>query len=68
MSLKAFHLLFICCSTLLAFWLGAWAIAAYGHTPGALLLAAGIASIGAGAALVVYGVRFLKKLRNVSFL
>lgn len=68
MSLKAFHILFIACSTLLAFWLGAWAIQAYGRSSQGLLLVSGIAAIAAGAGLIVYGVLFLRKLRHVHFL
>ena len=68
MSLKAFHLVFITISTLLAFGLAAWLWQSYAHggTTRDLLLA--LLSAASGVALIVYGKFFLKKLKNISYL
>jgi hypothetical protein len=58
-SLKAFHVIFICAAILLAVWLGVWA---YGRER--LLLAVG--SFAAAAGLAAYEVWFLRKTRQVS--
>jgi hypothetical protein len=69
MSLKAFHIIFVTASTLLAFGFGAWSLAAYfTATGGTLDLILGSASAIAGIALIVYGKYFLKKLKNISYL
>jgi hypothetical protein len=69
MSLKAFHIIFITASTLLAFGFGAWSLAAYFAANGGTLdLILGSASVSAGIALIVYGKYFLKKLKNISYL
>jgi hypothetical protein len=67
MSLKAFHIFFIIVSALLAFGVAAWALLEYRGSGSFSCLAAAIGSFIAGAALIFYGVRFLKKLKNVSF-
>ncbi|MEK8023899.1 MAG: hypothetical protein AAB229_08850 [Candidatus Hydrogenedentota bacterium] len=64
MSLKSFHIFFIALSSLLAFGFGAWCVL----ENSARYVPMGILSFCAGVALVVYGVYFLRKLRNVSFL
>ncbi len=68
MSLKAFHIVFICLSILLAFGCAVWALITYssGGSPTLLLAAAGAVICGIG--LIIYGIRFLKKLKNVNFL
>ncbi len=58
MSLKAFHLFFITISTLLCVWVGTWAIRQGRGALAALFLAVGVA-------LVVYGVRFWRKLKEL---
>lgn len=68
MSLKAFHVVFISAATLLLTGFGAWAVRAYLHAAGAGYLAMGIAALAAAVALVVYGVWFLKKMKDVSYL
>jgi hypothetical protein len=69
MSLKAFHILFVTVSTLLAFGFGAWAIVQYVHEQSSGgQLALGIASLVVGVALIVYGRYFLRKLKDVSYL
>ena len=70
MSLKAFHIVFIIASTLLAFFFGAWELAGFfGHPGGtALDLVMGIGSVICGVALIVYGRIVLKKLRHISYM
>ena len=68
MSLKAFHIVFIVASILLAFGFAAWAFANCGEEGRGGLLAYGIGASAAGAALVGYAIYVLKKLRNVSYL
>ena len=68
MSLKAFHIVFILMSTLLALGFAGWSVMAYSSGGNTVhLLAAGVSVI-SGAGLIVYGIRFLKKLKHVSFL
>jgi len=61
MSLKAFHLIFVTLLTSLAFGCAAWAFQA--GNPGW-----GAVGISAGILVIVYGIYFLKKLKNVSYL
>jgi hypothetical protein len=68
MSLKAFHAFFIACSALLAFGLGVWCLSSFmegGRATDAIL---GVLGIFAGVGLVIYGIAFLKKLRNVGMM
>ncbi len=62
MSLKAFHILFIVISSLMAFGLGAWSL----QGPGDPVIAA--VGFGAGIALVSYGVWFWRKLKHEGLL
>jgi hypothetical protein len=64
MSLKAFHLLFVAASVILAFGFGAWGIDAYGSRGAGGSLVLGILSILFGSALVVYGIRVRTKLKG----
>ena len=69
MSLKAFHIVFVTASTLLAFGFGAWAFWQFfgeGRTLANLVM--GTTSIAAGVVLIVYGMYFLKKLKHISYL
>lgn len=68
MSLKAFHIVFILASILLAFGFAAWALVHYAEAGERSLLWYGIGSATAGAGLVGYFAYVLKKLRNVSYL
>jgi hypothetical protein len=61
MSLKAFHLVFVTLLTSLSFGCAAWAFQA-----GSVFW--GMAGVVAGVLVIVYGIYFLKKLRNVSYL
>jgi len=64
-GLRAFHLLFISLSVLLAAFIVAWATGQYrvDHQPIDLLF--GIAGVVAGAVMVVYGTAFRRKTRNL---
>ena len=68
MSLKAFHIVFIVASILLAFGFAAWAFVNCGDEGRSDLMAYGIGSSVVGAALVGYAIYVLRKLRHVSYL
>jgi hypothetical protein len=61
MSLKAFHLIFVTLLTSLSFGCAVWAFSVGEVVPG-------VAGAVAGVLVIVYGVYFLKKLKNVSYL
>ena len=61
MSLKGFHLLFVTLLTTLSVSCSAWAFDA-GHP------ILGVLGIATAILVVIYGVYFLRKLKNVSFL
>jgi hypothetical protein len=69
MSLKAFHLVFIIASILLAVGFSVWSLMNYFSPQGRrsdLIVGAGSAMV--AVSLVFYEMFFLKKLKNVSFL
>jgi hypothetical protein len=68
MSLKAFHILFVTFSTLLAFGFGAWALHSYSSSSALTDLLMGMVSLALGIGLIWYGKYFLKKLKNISYL
>lgn len=68
MSLKAFHVVFIAASLLLTLGFGVWGVRHHAGTGNAASLYMGVGSFVAAAALAVYGVWFLRKLRNISFI
>ena len=68
MSLKAFHIVFIAASTLLAFGFSAWWLVQFFNDGKLLELLFGILSALAGAALIFYGRYFLKKLKDIGYL
>jgi hypothetical protein len=68
MSLKAFHLVFIVASTLLAFGVAAWSLKIYTDGRQWMDLAFGVGSAIAGIGLILYGRYFLKKLKHISYL
>ena len=61
MSLKAFHLIFVTLLTSLSFGCAAWAFQA-----GSVLW--GVTAIAIGFFVIIYGIYFLKTLKNVSYL
>ena len=62
MSLKAFHIVFIAISSLMAFGLGAWGVQVPANP------AAAVIGFGAGLALLSYGVWFWRKLKQEGML
>ena len=68
MSLKAFHVFFVALSVLCALLFGAWSVVDYQRTGRGGILALGVLGFAAAAALVWYGLWFLRKLKNVSYL
>ncbi len=69
MSLKAFHLVFIVASILLALGFAAWLLADYFSPHGGIWdLVGGIAALIAAIGLICYERYFLKKTKDVSYL
>ena len=68
MSLKAFHIVFIVLSILMAFFCGAWLLYQYSQAHDTQELVVGILFIVAGGALVLYGKSVLRKLKHISYL
>lgn len=68
MSLKAFHVLFITASVTLAFWFGWYELDSYTTTKAPMDVWLGIGSCITGFVLIAYGIYFLKKLKNISYL
>jgi len=68
MSLKAFHIVFIAISILLAFGFAAWEGVNYAEGRRWVDLAFGIGSGAAGVGLIFYGRYVLKKLKGISYL
>jgi hypothetical protein len=64
MSLKAFHVVFVAASALLAFFFAAWCLG-LGQTEGTSWRAGGIVSAAAGLGLVAYEAWFLRKMRGL---
>lgn len=68
MSLKAFHIVFISASTLLAFGFAGWMFKGYQTTGQGTDLVFGVGGVAAGLGLIVYGKYFLRKLKHISYL
>lgn len=68
MSLKAFHVVFILVSIALAGVVAGWSWGQAAHGGGPGMLALGLAAAAAAVGLLVYLVRFLKKMKGVSYL
>ncbi len=64
MSLKNFHFVFIAVSTVLAIGFGVWWFRAFSVGGDVLDLSMGILSCIVGLCLIVYGVKFRRKLRE----
>jgi hypothetical protein len=65
MSLRAFHLLFIALSIVLAAFLAAWAMGQYRTSRDAVYLGAGAASLASAGALAVYAAAFQRKTKGL---
>jgi hypothetical protein len=68
MSLKAFHIVFIALSILLAFFCGVWLLREYASDRHTAFLVAGILFLLAGCGLIWYGKSVLRKLKHISYL
>jgi hypothetical protein len=68
MSLKAFHIVFVTASIVLALLFGIWSLLNYFHEGTQSDLLFGIGSFAVGAALVFYERYALKKLKDISYL
>jgi hypothetical protein len=64
-SLRAFHLLFIALSIVLAAFVAAWAVGQYRAGHDVVYLGAGAASLVSAGALAMYAVAFQRKTRNL---
>jgi hypothetical protein len=65
MSLRAFHLLFIGLSIVLAAFFGAWAIGQYRVEHRLVFVVAAVLSLAGACGLAVYGTAFQRKTRNL---
>lgn len=65
MSLRIFHVLFITLSVAMAAVVGGWGVQRYWVHGDAKGLALGILFFGLGVALVVYGTRYFRKLKEL---
>lgn len=68
MSLKSFHLVFIALSILLAIGFGVWEVREYVDSGGDGRLVAALLSFSVAVGLIVYGVRFVRKLKHIGYL
>jgi hypothetical protein len=68
MSLKAFHIVFIVFSTLLALALGGWCIWINLVEGAPVFLAGAVASFAAAVALTIYGVWFYRKMKRLGII
>jgi hypothetical protein len=68
MSLKAFHIVFIIASILLAFGFAAWSLMTYSDGRRWIDLVFGVGSALTGIGLIFYGRYVLKKLKHISYL
>lgn len=67
MSLKAFHIVFIGLSILLALGMATWSVIGYFRGGDAVYFLGALLSLMCAGGLTYYSVRFLRKLRGVSF-
>jgi hypothetical protein len=65
MSLRAFHLLFIAMSVVLAAFCAAWAVGQYRAGHGAMFMMTAVGSIVVAGGLAAYGTAFQRKTRNL---
>jgi hypothetical protein len=65
MSLKAFHIVFVIISTLLALGVGGWCIWVNLVEGAPIYLAGAIASFASALALIIYGVWFYRKITRL---
>ncbi len=68
MSLKAFHIVFVICVVLLAFFFGGWLLHQYSVTGEPADLVGAILSILCGLGMIWYGRAVLRKLKHIGYL
>lgn len=68
MSLKVFHIIFITLSTVLAFAFSAWLVRSFSESGDIMHLLGGAISSLAGVAMIIYSIRFRRKLKNVNII
>lgn len=68
MSLKAFHIFFISISTLCTFGFAAWLLLNDSATLSLLNIIEASAAAICGVALILYGIRFLRKFKHLSYM
>jgi hypothetical protein len=68
MSLKAFHIVFVVFSTLLALALGVWCIWVDLVEGAPVYLAGAIASFATAVALIIYGIWFYRKMKRLGII
>jgi hypothetical protein len=68
MSLKAFHIVFITASILLAFGFGGWLFKSFSDSGSLWALLCGVVSVAAGVGLIVYERQFLKKTKHIGYI
>lgn len=66
MSLRIFHVIFIVVSLLLSLFSGVWGVWMFTTTRDGSSLAVGIVFLALAAALVVYGMKTFRKLKDLS--
>jgi len=68
MSLKAFHIVFVTVSVLMAFGFAVWCFVNFAHGRQLLDLLWGALSVGAGVGLIYYGKYVLRRLKHIPYL
>lgn len=66
MSLRIFHIVFITASVLLCLFGGVWGVRGYVANHDAMALGLGVLFLACGVALIVYGARTFRKLKEIS--
>ena len=66
MSLRAFHLLFIALSVVLAAFFAAWAVGQYSAGHELIYVVVAVLSLASGLALAIYAVKFQRKTRGLT--
>jgi hypothetical protein len=65
MSLKAFHIVFVIISTLLALGVGGWCIWVNLVEDAPIYLAGAVAAFASALALIIYGIWFYRKMKRL---
>lgn len=68
MSLKAFHIFFLTVSLVASLFIGFWSLREWRESGEGVYLGLGLLSFATLIAIIPYGIWFLRKLKNVSYL